>query len=273
MPDVETGSPRTHATGSEFVGLTRGVLFDYGRTLVTFEYPTEELLELAYAPVSMPVQSSARTWATRAAAVTAAVPVTMGALSFGVAQATEHINLGMAEGKHAIYVAAIVDHDQVTNLAVVASLRSHRISAAVRPGLDAPTPTDVRALVASQVTIVGTDLGVRSRNPKRLKESMSAAAAAISATDDKRPKVVCLRTPGLVEKVVAWEHDVQLALPHAIVKGGDALPVKLKAGEQIVLDERGRTAAQIEADFSALASFLADRQLPEQPMRALWHSA
>jgi HAD superfamily hydrolase (TIGR01509 family) len=28
------------------VGLTRGVLFDYGRTLVTFDYPTEELLEV-----------------------------------------------------------------------------------------------------------------------------------------------------------------------------------------------------------------------------------
>ena len=46
MPDIETGSPRTHAAGSEFVGFTRGVLFDYGRTLVTFEYPSEELLEV-----------------------------------------------------------------------------------------------------------------------------------------------------------------------------------------------------------------------------------
>ncbi len=45
MPDVERGSPRTQAEGSEFVGLTRGVLFDYGRTLVTFDYPTEDLLE------------------------------------------------------------------------------------------------------------------------------------------------------------------------------------------------------------------------------------
>jgi putative hydrolase of the HAD superfamily len=33
MPDVERA------------GLTRGVLFDYGRTLVTFDYPTEDLLE------------------------------------------------------------------------------------------------------------------------------------------------------------------------------------------------------------------------------------
>jgi putative hydrolase of the HAD superfamily len=44
MPDIEKGSPRTHAEGSEFVGLTHGVLFDYGRTLVTFDYPTEDLL-------------------------------------------------------------------------------------------------------------------------------------------------------------------------------------------------------------------------------------
>jgi HAD superfamily hydrolase (TIGR01509 family) len=46
MPDIETGSPRTHAEGSEFVGFTVGVLFDYGRTLVTFDYPTQELLEV-----------------------------------------------------------------------------------------------------------------------------------------------------------------------------------------------------------------------------------
>jgi FMN phosphatase YigB (HAD superfamily) len=46
MPDSKTGSPRTRAEGSEFVGSTRGVLFDYGRTLVTFDYPTAELLEV-----------------------------------------------------------------------------------------------------------------------------------------------------------------------------------------------------------------------------------
>jgi putative hydrolase of the HAD superfamily len=46
MPDIETGSPRTHAEGSEFVGLSQAVLFDYGRTLVTFGYPTEDLLEV-----------------------------------------------------------------------------------------------------------------------------------------------------------------------------------------------------------------------------------
>src|SRR5258708_37430389 len=44
MPGFKKGSPRTPAAGSEFVGSTRGVLFDYGRTLVTFDYPTEELL-------------------------------------------------------------------------------------------------------------------------------------------------------------------------------------------------------------------------------------
>lgn len=235
--------------------------------------PTDELLELAQAPVTMPAQVGARTWAARAAAVTVAVPVTMGALSFGVAQATVHANLGMAEGKNAVYVAAIVDHDQVANAAVVSSLRTHGVSAAVQPGLLAPTPTDIRALVTSQVTIVAVDAGVKSRNPRRLRESMSAAAAAVAATQESHPKVVCLRTPGLVEKVVAWEHDVQLALPHAIVKGGQAFPSRLKAGEQIVLDERGRTAREIESDFSSLASFLAAHHLPEEPMRALWRTA
>jgi FMN phosphatase YigB (HAD superfamily) len=46
MPDFEMGAPRTHAAGPEPVGLTQAVVFDYGRTLVTFEYPTEELLEV-----------------------------------------------------------------------------------------------------------------------------------------------------------------------------------------------------------------------------------
>ena len=44
MPGFIKGSPRTHAAGAKFVGLTQGVLFDYGRTLVTFDYPTQELL-------------------------------------------------------------------------------------------------------------------------------------------------------------------------------------------------------------------------------------
>ncbi|MCW2599755.1 MAG: hypothetical protein JWM02_1584 [Frankiales bacterium] len=233
--------------------------------------PTDELLELAQAPVTMPVQSGARTWATRVAAVTLAVPVTMGALSYGVAEATSH-GLGVAEGKDAVYVAAIVDHSQVTHPGVVTSLRAHGVSAAVGTDLTAPTPTDIRALVTSGVTIVGTETGGRSRNPRRLKESINAAAAAVAATDDKHPKVVCLRTPGLVEKMVAWDHDVQLALPHTILLGGQ-LPTSLKAGEQVVLDERGRTPTQIESDFASLASLVSARHLPQQPMRALWREA
>jgi UDP-N-acetylglucosamine:LPS N-acetylglucosamine transferase len=233
--------------------------------------PTDELLELAQAPVSMPVQTGARTWATRALAVTVAVPVTMGALSFGVAQATVH-GVGVAEGKDAVFVAAIVDHAQVSNRHVVASLRSHGVSAAVGAGQGAPTPTDVRALVTAGVTIVGTDAGTNSRNPRRLKESINAATAAVAATQEKHPKIVCLRPPGLVEKIVAWDHDVLLALPHRILLGGQ-VPANVKAGEQVVLDERGRTPAQIEADFAALAAFVHGAQLPQQPMRALWRQA
>lgn len=234
--------------------------------------PTDELLELAQAPVSMPVQSSARTWATRVAAVTAAVPVTLGALSFGVAQATVHASLGVAEGKGSVYVAAVVDHSQVSDRGVVAALRRYGVSAAVGASSAAPTPTDVRALVAAGVTVVGTETGDRTRNPRRLRNSIDAAAAAVAATDDRQPKVVCLRTPGLVEKIVAWDHDVQLALPRTIVVGGD-IPPALKAGEQVVLDERGRTPAQVESDLTAFAVQVSVERLPLQPMRALWRQA
>ena len=235
--------------------------------------PTDELLELAQAPVSIPAQTGARTWATRAAAVTVAVPVTMGALSFGVAQATVHAGFGVAEGKGAVYVAAIVDHDQVRVPGVVDALRVNSISAAVRPSDSAPTPTDIRMLLHAGVTIVGTDPGVHSRNPKRQKASIAAAAAAVSATQEKHAKVVCLRTPGVVERVVAWDDKVQLALPNAIVKGGAALPTTLKAGQQVVLDERGRTPAQVETDLAALADLVNRLHLPLQPMRALWRQA
>ena len=234
--------------------------------------PTDELLELAYAPVSMPVRRASRTWASRAAAVSVAVPVTMGALSFGVAQATVHASLGVAEGERAVYVAAIVEHDQVNDPGVVAALRAYNVSAAVGPGDHQPTPTDVRALLSSGVTVVGTETGRRSRNPKRLRASINEAVAAVSATEDRHPKVVCLRTPGLVEKMVAWDHNVQLALPHTILADG-RLPGTVKAGEQIVLDERGRTPAQVEADFAAFATFVSDATLPQEPMRALWRNA
>ncbi len=233
--------------------------------------PTDLLLDLAHAPVFMPVRSATRTWASRAAAVTVAVPVTMGALSFGVAQATVHASLGVAEGKNAVYVAAIVDHTQLLDAGVITLLRTGQVSAAIGPGLNGPTATDVRALVTSGVTIVGTETGDRSRNPRRLRESMKAAAAAVAASQDKRPKVVCLRTPGLIEKIVAWDHDVELALPNTIVANGE-LPSHLKAGEQVVLDERGRTPTQVKADFAALSALITQAHLPQEPMRALWRS-
>ncbi|MGB8652407.1 MAG: glycosyltransferase [Mycobacteriales bacterium] len=231
--------------------------------------PTDELLELARAPRTVPAHSGSRTWAARAGAVGVAVPVTMGALSFGVAHAG---GIGTAEGKDAVYVAAVVDHQQLADPAVVAALRRHQVSAGVGTGEGAPTPTDVRALVSRGVTVVGTDTGVRSRNPRRLKASIDAAAAAVSVMDDPQPKVVCLRAPGMVERVVAWDHDVQLALPKVVVTGGQ-LPAHLVAGEQVVLDERGRTAAQLESDLDALAQLVTDTHLPQQPMRALWRKA
>jgi processive 1,2-diacylglycerol beta-glucosyltransferase len=235
--------------------------------------PTDELLELAQDGVTVPARSGVRTWAVRAAAVAVAVPASLGALSFGVAQAGVHGGFGVAEGTNAVYVAAIVDHAQVDDPFVVTALGSHQASAAVGPGSGAPTAADVRALLGGGVTVVGIDPGVRSRNPEHLRDAINAAAAAVAATQDEAPKIVCLKAPGMVERVVAWEHDVQLALPNVVLVGGQPLPEELAAGQQVVLDERSRTGVQVASDLDALSAVLAAHGLPQEPMRALWHDA
>jgi hypothetical protein len=189
----------------------------------------------------------------------------MGALSFGVAHAG---GIGVAEGKDSVYVAAIVDHTQVVDPAVVRALDRYGVSAAVGTSLGAPTPTDVHALVGAGVTVLGTDTSPRTRNPKRLKDHLNAAAAAVAGAE-KQPKVMCLRAPGVVERVVAWDHDLQLARPGTVLLGGE-LPNEIKAGDQVVLDERGRTPEQVTTDLAALASYVSLHQLPQEPMRALW---
>ena len=232
--------------------------------------PTDQLIELARTTATMPVRSAARTWATRTAAVTVAIPLTMGSLSFGVAEAANHGHFGVARGKGAVFVAAILEHDQVTQPGVVQALKAHTISAAVGTASSAPTPTDLVSLQSVGVTLVGLDAHAKSRNPKRIIASIRAAAAAIAVVGDAEPKVVCLATPGLADQLARWPHDVQLAHPDLVLKGGQALPPQLKQGEQIVLDERGRTPAQVTADLAYVSRMLSGQGLPEKPMRDLW---
>lgn len=228
--------------------------------------PTDELLELAQAPVVVPQRSAARTWTVRAAAVAAGVPLSITAVSFGVAQASVH-GVGVANGKDGVYVAALVDHDQVADKRVVQALRSYGATVAVRHVStgNAPTPTDVASLISQGISVVGADTGVKSRNPRTLKRNIDNAAEAVGYTPDQRPKVVCLKAPGLVEWTVARDHKVQLTLSKVIVKDG-VLPTTLHLGDVVLLDERGRTSAQLEADLRALRVLSQAQQLPERPL-------
>ena len=233
--------------------------------------PTDELLELAGTTVSIPVQSALKTWGTRVAAVSIAVPVAMGSLAFGVAEATQKLDLGVAKGESAVYVAAIVDHSQLADPKVVTALRTSGTSAAVRVGLGAPTPTDVSVLRTAGVSVLGADVGPHSRNPRRQTQTLDQAAGAVASIHDLTPHVVCLRTPGLVEHAFAYKDKIRLALADVIVKGGDPLP-PVQVGDQIVLDERGRTPQQVRTDLTALHQQIAAAQLPQEPMRALWQN-
>ncbi len=238
--------------------------------------PTDGLLALAGQPVTIPRQAAARTWASRVGALAVGVPVTMSALSFGVAQATVHVGLGVAESAESaqsVYVAAVVDHEQLAVPAVVRALNRNHVTVAVHPGAAAPTPTDLQVLVGSGVSIIGADLGVHSRNPRRLRASITTAAAGVATVDAGRPKVVCLSTPGLVEHWTAIEDKVKLALPNVVSVGLTGLPPHLRAGQQIVLDERGRSTTQVIADLDGLHDRAAADQLPTLPMWALWPSS
>ncbi|MCU1587861.1 MAG: hypothetical protein JWN31_1354, partial [Frankiales bacterium] len=196
-------------------------------------------------------------------------PVTMGGLSFGVAEAAEH-GVGVAQRADAVYVAAIIDHAQVAQPVVVAALRQHAVTAAVGAETSAPTPTDIRQLHSQQVTVVGVDLLKRSRNPRRLMASVRSAGSAVTAAGDADAKVVCVGTPGVLEHIQSWFSDVNLALPKVVLKGGQPLPSTLKLGDRVLLDEQGRSAAQVVADLDLVSRVLHSQGLAEKPMRALW---
>ncbi len=231
--------------------------------------PTEELLNLVGTEVPYHAPPAVRTWTRRVAAVGVAVPVTMSALSFGVAQA----GIGTAEGEGYVYIAAIVDHGQIASPQVITALREQAVSAAIRPDGDAPTPTDIRTLETSGITVVAADPVARSRNPKNLNASIESAVRAVAATGEADPKVICLRNPGMVERVVAFRNKAQLAVSSHVVVGGGELPGRIKPGMRIVLDERGRTPAQVVADLEALTELASFSGVPQAPMRALWPSA
>ncbi len=233
--------------------------------------PTDILLDLATAPAPVPRLAPASSmWGRRVGAVAVGVPVTLSALSFGVAQATVHGHLGVAESHdRAVYTAALVDHTQVADPRVQAALRGLGVSAAVAPIGDAPTPTDLRALVGRGVTVVAADPGVESRNPSRSRQAIDAAAAMVAPLGETEAKVVCLRTPGMVERMVAWDHEVELARPDEVVTPLQP-PARLSPGRQVVLDERGRTPDQVLADLAAFRASVRAVGLPLAPMRALW---
>ena len=238
--------------------------------------PTDELLALA--GVREPARSPAhgRTWAARTAALSVGIPATMGALSFGVAQGAVHANpdLGLREGVVSVFVATVVDHRLSADPTAVALLKRADVTAAWRRrDASAPTPTDVAGLVAAGVSVVGTEQRHRHSTDDQHPDDLAGTARVVAdATHDRQPKVLLLATPSWNERLTAWDHDVQLVRSRIVVRGGSPVP-HLTAGDVLVLDERGRTTAQLRTDLAALTAAVASAHLPQQPVRALWPAA
>jgi hypothetical protein len=233
------------------------------------EDPTDQLIELAGSTVPVPLPSATRTWVKRTAAVTVAVPLTMGSLSFGVAAAAGR-GWGVAQNQDAVYVAAIVEHEQVRDPAVRLAMRDHTVTAAVGTVPTSPTPTDIRALTGKQVSVVGLDLLRKSRNPKRLMASLRDAATAVTTAGDAEAKVLCVSPPGIFDHFEGRKHDIDLALANVVVPGGSMLPADVHLGTNLLLDERGRTPAQVVSDLALVSRVLHSQGLPERALRDLW---
>ena len=234
--------------------------------------PTDELLELAGAGLTVPASWSAgarpHSWTKRVVAMSVTVPVVMGSLSFGVALAND-THVGVAKGGRAVYAAAVLSRSQLADPLVLAALRRNRVSAALH---HTPTSIELAALTTAGVSVVGADGNGRHRSPDRQRVDLDAAASAGLLAGDLRPKVVCLGESSVVERVFAYKNHVQLAQASAVIPGGSPL-ADLDAGTQVVLDEQGRTATQVVGDLAALRAATASVQLPLEPMRDLWAKA
>lgn len=230
--------------------------------------PTDRLLGMAAQPV--PAQRRARA-VVRLAAVAVALPATWGGLSFGVAQATSH-GVGVATGRGAVYLAVHVDRRTAHDPGLAPLLRSAGASLALSGGRGEPTLAEARALAAAGVSIVGVDFGTRDPNPAGQNASLSRAAHAVQVvTGESRPGVAVLHRLTPLELTVAWKDDVRLARPALDLTAAHRLhrlPV-LRDGDEVVLDERGRTMAQIAHDLQVLLRGAP----PVIPMRRLWPAA
>ena len=228
--------------------------------------PTDELLALAGAGLTVPAGWVRQpSWTKRVVAVSVTVPVALGSLSFGVALANDK-GIGVAKGGRAVYAAALLSQNQLADPAVLRALRGRQVSAALR---HTPTSTELLALTASGVTYVAADAAGRHRTPDRQREELDAAARTGVLTGDRSPKVLCLREPSVVEHLFAFKNHVRLATASAVVAGGGLLP-ELDPGSQVVLDERGRTSAEVAADLDALEAASLHAGLPQEPLRTLW---
>ena len=195
-------------------GTTEGAAMAARARALFLTDPTDELLALACDPVAaaVPAQRPAVTWAKRVAAVSVAVPLTMGGLSFGVAEATVH-GVGFAEGHNAVYVAADrrprPDAGSCRRVRHAGRGRDRRCRCG--PQL-AHRHGHAVTRRSADVTVVGSDDGVHSRNPRRQRADINAAAGAVAATGEAHAKVVCLRNPSVWSRS-SWVGTTTFRLP------------------------------------------------------------
>ena len=221
--------------------------------------PTDRITVMARSSqVLVPAQRRApratTSWARRAAAVAAAVPVVLVGASFGISEATER-GFGStarvpADDAKAVYVAVMLDATVLTDPSVPALLAAEHVSVVVPAELAQLHPGEVRRFVAAGVSVLPEAPARFARSPRRASAALVDAADDLQSSTGRRPPVVCLHGLGLMALPEARASHVPFVVARYVFTPG-SVP-RMRGRSLAVLDLTGALPSQLALQLATV---------------------
>jgi hypothetical protein len=214
--------------------------------------PADEVSALAAAHAPQPVlereRTRARVGVRRITAGVAALASTYAAFTVGVGTAAAH-GIGVAHAPRntgAVYLAVRLGPDDINDPNLPDALKQAHATAIVPGMLAAHQPGAVKRLQAAGVEMANGGWGRRDRlHWGRARSDLMRAPKAIHAATGQRTRdfVPQRRIDGFDLASARLVHE-RVIVPSLVLSPGDGV-AKLHAGEVVVIDGRGETAAEL----------------------------
>ena len=257
--------------GRELAGRARTVFTDDPTEMVGRLATLDEARRLA--PVTVRRRWSQASWATRAASVAAAVPLLLVGVSFGVSEATERgfgatAHMATAD-RSALYVALLVDGEQLRSARDADLLAALGLSVLVEPDVASRQPADVRGLRTRGVAVLAAAPTKLPRTPSRAAAAFAGASREVAAAaGTPAGPVICLHGLGLLALPEARASKTPFAVARYLLRPGH-LP-QLKGGRVAVLDLTGLDGTEISTFLAELRAAASQRGLTLRPLPTSW---